>query len=210
MGPHRSDRNRDGVGRATGPRKRVADPVGMFELYRRHPYPMCADLRRGAARPDRSTPRKSASPTRDCRALKKPARPPGLYEYRSATPTGTTTRCRANGPTPLRLSPCGIQPLLGRPWIYGLTILLLPVLLRLALLRTTPPRPSLVTKPSLSSDRPVPSKRRRFTGFNDAGGLFQHAARSLSDITFVTRRRRCDRMRGRRPGKTGGVFTGIH
>jgi len=35
-------------------------------------------------------------------------------------------------------------------------------------------------------------------------------ARSLSDIVFVTRRRRCGRMRGRRPGKTGGVFAGIH
>jgi hypothetical protein len=36
-------------------------------------------------------------------------------------------------------------------------------------------------------------------------------AQSLSDIAFVTRRkRRCDQMRGRRPGKTGGVFAGIH
>ena len=34
-------------------------------------------------------------------------------------------------------------------------------------------------------------------------------ARSLSDIAFVTRRRRCGQMQGRRPGKTGGVFTGI-
>ena len=34
-------------------------------------------------------------------------------------------------------------------------------------------------------------------------------ARSLSDFVFVTRRRRCGRMRGRRPGKTGGVFAGI-
>ena len=30
--------------------------------------------------------------------------------------------------------------------------------------------------------------------------------RSLSDIAFVTRRRRCDQMQGRRSGKTGGVF----
>jgi hypothetical protein len=36
------------------------------------------------------------------------------------------------------------------------------------------------------------------------------APRSLSDIAFVTRRRRCDQMRGRRPGKTGSVFAGIH
>jgi hypothetical protein len=35
---------------------------------------------------------------------------------------------------------------------------------------------------------------------------FQRSARSLSDIAFVTRRRRCGQMRGRRPGKTGGVF----
>jgi hypothetical protein len=35
-------------------------------------------------------------------------------------------------------------------------------------------------------------------------------ARSLSDIAFVTRRKRCDQMRGHRPGKTGGVFAGIH
>ena len=35
-------------------------------------------------------------------------------------------------------------------------------------------------------------------------------ARSLSDIAFVTRRRRCGWMRDRRPGKTGGVFAGIH
>ena len=34
--------------------------------------------------------------------------------------------------------------------------------------------------------------------------------RSLSDMTFVTRRRRCDQMQGRRPETTGGVFTGIH
>ena len=34
-------------------------------------------------------------------------------------------------------------------------------------------------------------------------------ARSLSDIAFVTRRRRRGQMRGRRPGKAGGVFTGI-
>ena len=32
---------------------------------------------------------------------------------------------------------------------------------------------------------------------------------SLSDIAFVTRRRRCGQMRGRRPGKTGFVFAGI-
>jgi len=34
--------------------------------------------------------------------------------------------------------------------------------------------------------------------------------RSLSGITFVTRQRRRGQMRGRRPGTTGGVFTGIH
>jgi len=28
-------------------------------------------------------------------------------------------------------------------------------------------------------------------------------------LPFVTRRRRCGQMRGRRPGKTGGVFAGI-
>ena len=31
-------------------------------------------------------------------------------------------------------------------------------------------------------------------GENAAGGLFQHPARSLSDIAFVTRRRRCGQM----------------
>jgi len=36
-----------------------------------------------------------------------------------------------------------------------------------------------------------------------------HFIRSLSDIAFVTRRRRCGQMRGRRPGKTGDVFAGI-
>ena len=35
------------------------------------------------------------------------------------------------------------------------------------------------------------------------------ATRSLSDIAFVTRQRRCGQMRGRRLGKTGGVFAGI-
>jgi len=35
-------------------------------------------------------------------------------------------------------------------------------------------------------------------------------SRSLSDIAFVTRRRRCGQMQGRRSGKTGGVFAGIH
>ena len=34
-------------------------------------------------------------------------------------------------------------------------------------------------------------------------------ARSPSDIAFVKRRRRCGQMRGRRHGKTGGVFAGI-
>jgi hypothetical protein len=34
--------------------------------------------------------------------------------------------------------------------------------------------------------------------------------RSLFGMTFVTRRRRCSQMRGRRPETTGGVFTGIH
>jgi hypothetical protein len=34
--------------------------------------------------------------------------------------------------------------------------------------------------------------------------------RGLSDIAFVTRRKRRGQMRGRRPGKTGGVFAGIH
>jgi hypothetical protein len=29
-------------------------------------------------------------------------------------------------------------------------------------------------------------------------------------MAFVTRRRRCGEMRGRRPGKTGDVFVGIH
>ena len=36
------------------------------------------------------------------------------------------------------------------------------------------------------------------------------ATRSLPDNAFVMRRRRRGQMRGRRPGKTGGVFTGIH
>jgi hypothetical protein len=36
---------------------------------------------------------------------------------------------------------------------------------------------------------------------NDTG-----RARSLSDIAFVTGRRRYDQLRGRRLGKTGGVF----
>jgi len=35
-------------------------------------------------------------------------------------------------------------------------------------------------------------------------------SRSLSNIAFVARRRRCGQIRGRRPGKTGGVFAGIH
>jgi hypothetical protein len=33
--------------------------------------------------------------------------------------------------------------------------------------------------------------------------------RSLSDIAFVTRQRRCGQIRGRRLEKTGGVFAGI-
>jgi len=32
---------------------------------------------------------------------------------------------------------------------------------------------------------------------------------ACSTLPFVTRRRRCGQMRGRRPGKTGGVFAGI-
>src|SRR5438105_12366311 len=122
MAPHRGNRNWDGVGRATGQGERAAGPVGMFELYRRRSYPLCADLRRVAARPDRSTPRKNASPTRDRQSLEKPARPPSFYECRSATPTGTTICCHANGPTPLYLSPCGIQPLLGPPLDLRITI----------------------------------------------------------------------------------------
>jgi len=36
------------------------------------------------------------------------------------------------------------------------------------------------------------------------------APRSLSDIAFVTRRRRCDQMRDLRQGKIWGLFAGIH
>jgi len=35
-------------------------------------------------------------------------------------------------------------------------------------------------------------------------------ARSLFDMAFVTRRRRCGQMQGRRLGKTAGVFAAIH
>src|SRR5207249_3754919 len=69
--PHRSDRNRNSVGRAAGSCERVADTVGMFELYRRRPYPLFGGLRRVATRPDRDTPRKVASPTRDRQSLKR-------------------------------------------------------------------------------------------------------------------------------------------
>ena len=154
MGPHWSDRNRDGLGRATGPCERIADPVGMFELYRRHPYPLCGSLRRGAARPNCSTPGKNTSPTRDRQSLEQSTRPPGLYECRPATPTGTTACCRANGSATLCLSPCGIRPLLGQPLDLRVTILLPSVLLRPALLWITPSRPSLVI--STDRHRPVP------------------------------------------------------
>ena len=43
------------------------------------------------------------------------------------------------------------------------------------------------------------------SGEVDFSGILAYP-RSLSDIVFVTRRRRRDQMRGRRPGKTGGVF----
>jgi uncharacterized glyoxalase superfamily protein PhnB len=34
--------------------------------------------------------------------------------------------------------------------------------------------------------------------------------RAFPTLPFAMRRRRCGQMRGRRPGKTGGVFAGIH
>jgi hypothetical protein len=144
--PHRSDRNWDGVGRAAGPGERVADTVGMFELYRRRPHPLFGDLRRVATRPDRDTPRKVASSTRGRQSLKRSARSSGIHECRSATSTGTTTRRRASGPSPLRLSPCGTRPLLGSPLDLWAAILLPPVRLRPTLLWTTPPWPPLVTR----------------------------------------------------------------
>jgi hypothetical protein len=47
----------------------------------------------------------------------------------------------------------------------------------------------------------------------DAGRQEGHGPAALGacpTLPFVTRRRRCGQMRGRRPGKTGGVFAGIH
>jgi len=44
---------------------------------------------------------------------------------------------------------------------------------------------------------------------NVGGGLFQHPLEACPTLPFVTRQRRCGQMRGRRPGKTGGLFGGI-
>ncbi len=142
--PYWSDRNWDGVDRATGPGERVADTVGMFELYRRCPHPLCGRIRRVATRPDRDTPRKSASPTRDRQSLKRSARPPGFHECRPATPTGATTRHRASGSSSLRLSRCGTRPLLWAPLDIRAVILSPPVRLRPTPQWTTPPGPPLV------------------------------------------------------------------
>ena len=40
--------------------------------------------------------------------------------------------------------------------------------------------------------------------------IFNSLLRARPTLPFLTRRRRCGQMRGRRPGKTGGVFAGIH
>jgi len=40
-------------------------------------------------------------------------------------------------------------------------------------------------------------------------GMDYGITKSLSDMAFVTRRRRCGQMSGAKPGKTGGVFAGI-
>ena len=52
---------------------------------------------------------------------------------------------------------------------------------------------------------------RRHAGQRDDETVpgIRYVSRSLSDIAFVTRRRRCGQMPGRRPGKTVGVFAGI-
>src|SRR3954471_20739862 len=133
--PRRSDRYRDVVGRTAGTGKRVAGgTLGMFKLYRRCPHPLCGGLSGVATRPDRGPSRKNESPRRDRQSLKSSARPPGLHEFRPATPTGTTTRGCASGPSHLYLSFCRLRPLPGKPLDLWTAILLPPVLLRPALL----------------------------------------------------------------------------
>ncbi len=142
--PHRSDWNRDDVGWATGPGERVTDTLGMFELYRRRPHSLCSGLCRVATRPDRSTPRKTTSPTRNRQSPKRSTRPSGVHECRVATSTGTSTLCRASGPSPLRLSLCGIWLFFGALLDLRTVTFLPPLHLRARLLRITPPGPSLV------------------------------------------------------------------
>lgn len=110
---HWSDRNRNRAGWAPGPGGRITDTVGMFELYRCCSHPLCRNLRGMAARPDRGTPREVARTTRDRRSLTRSAQSPDLHECRTATSTGTPTRYRTSGPSPLRVPPCRTQLFLG-------------------------------------------------------------------------------------------------
>jgi len=74
-------------------------------------------------------------------------------------------------------------------------------------------RDSRVSELRTPNFRSHPSRMSRALRFTvcSVGELFQHPAiGACPTLPFVTRRRRCAQMRGRRPGKTGGVFAGIH
>ena len=114
MDPHRGDRNRDGVGRVTGSGKRAASPVGMFELYRRRPYPLCGDLRQIAALQEKVQTQqetvnllknqldRQASTNADLQ--RQLARPPAIVQ---------------TVPPLYAYPPVGFSLYMGSPWIYG-------------------------------------------------------------------------------------------
>ena len=132
--------------------------------------------------------KKASLPTRPTLAATAPARPESAKT--ASSPRDAPCPKQGRGELPLFKRVAGMIPTAGS-------------------FRTRPPTgtPSAIS-PSEGLLRPRVARARGSS--RPPRPLFQHPARSLSDIAFVTRRRRRGQMRGRRPGKTGGVFAGIH
>lgn len=140
--PHRSDG--DSLGLATGPGRRVADTVGMFQLYRRRTNPLCGGLCRIPTQPNCNAPRNVTGPTRDRQYLKRSARPSDIHQYCVTTSISAATCYRTNDPTPLYLSTFRPQPIPGQFLDLRAAIYLPPIHLQPTPLRIPPSGPPLV------------------------------------------------------------------
>jgi len=71
-------------------------------------------------------------------------------------------------------------------------------------------QPNKQDKPNNPIKRDRPDRPNRPNEQDRLADFFSILQGACPTLPFVTRRRRCGQMRGRRPGKTGGVFAGIH